>query len=217
MINLIKKVSFKHGWYYFYRVHQPKTEELCQSYPELCNYLEDMFENCPHEYFELEPRSSKLKFKLSNLNLIPANNHEVCELTKQGLIENEARYKSNHSKVQLFMLENDTNTIAIEVPLWLQPEEIEIYENLFQSKNPLTGHIDLIRIENNKIWIWDYKPNASREKYASTQVYFYALMLSKRTGIPLEKFRCGYFDSNDCYIFKPESHHLETNQLLITE
>jgi len=217
VINLIKKVSFKHGWYYFYRVHEPKTAELCESYPELCNYLEDMFENCPHEYFKLEPRSSKLKFKLNNLDLVPADNHEVCELTKQGLIENETRFKGGHSKVQLFMLENDPNTIAIEVPLWLQPEEIEIYEKLFQSKNPLTGHIDLVRIEEDKIWIWDYKPNASKEKYASTQVYFYALMLSKRTGIPLEKFRCGYFDSANCYIFKPEANHLEANQMLITK
>ena len=112
------------------------------------------------------------------------------------------------------MLENDENTIAIEVPLWLEANEIELYENLFQSKNPLTGHIDLIRIEDGKIWIWDYKPSAKREKYASTQVYFYALMLSKRTGIPLDNFMCGYFDSANCYIFKPEPQHLEANTLL---
>ena len=46
--------------------------------------------------------------------------------------------------------------------------------------------------------------NAINEKYASTQVLFYALMLSKRTGIPLEYFRCGYFDNLNCYLFKPE-------------
>jgi len=43
-----------------------------------------------------------------------------------------------------------------------------------------------------------------REEYASTQTYFYALMLSKRTGIPLENFRCGYFDSHYAFMFKPE-------------
>ena len=208
---VIKTISFKHGWYYFYRIHEPKTKQLCQEYPELNSYLYDTFKNCPNDYFQVEPRSSHLKFPLNKLNLTDVNNHEVCNLTKLGLEENAERFKSNHSKVQLFMLENDKNTIAIEVPLWLQPNELEIYQTLFQSENPLTGHIDLVRIEDNKIWIWDYKPNASREKYASTQVYFYALMLSKRTNIPLDNFMCGYFDSANCYVFKPEESHLEAN------
>ena len=205
---MIKQISFKHGWFYFYRIHEPKTKQLCENYPDLHSYLYDTFDNCPHDYFQVEPRSSHLKFPLNKLSLTDVDNHEVCNLTKLGLDENAERFKSNHSKVQLFMLENDKNTIAIEVPLWLQPEEIETYQNLFNSENPLTGHIDLVRIENNKIWIWDYKPNASREKYASTQVYFYALMLSKRTNIPLDNFMCGYFDSANCYVFKPEEHHL---------
>ncbi|MBU4503046.1 MAG: PD-(D/E)XK nuclease family protein [Nanoarchaeota archaeon] len=68
----------------------------------------------------------------------------------------------------------------------------------------MTGHIDILRIEDEKIWVWDYKPNAHKEKYASTQTYFYALMLSKRTGIPLDDFRCGYFDQNHAFAFKPE-------------
>ena len=208
---MIKQISFKHGWFYYYRVHEPKTKQLCETFPELISYLYDTFDNCPDDYFQVEPRSSHLKFPLNQLTLTDVNSHEVCNLTKLGLDKNSERYKSNHSKVQMFMLENDNNTIAIEVPLWLQPEELDTYKNLFNSENPLTGHIDLVRIEDDKIWIWDYKPNASKEKYASTQVYFYAYMLSKRTGIPLEKFMCGYFDSANCYIFKPEDSHLETN------
>ena len=101
------------------------------------------------------------------------------------------------------MLENDNNSIACEVPLWMLPEEWDLHEELFNSKEPLTGHIDLVRIENNKIWILDYKPHASEEEYAATQVYFYALMMSKRTNIPLNHFRCGYFDHLNCYLFDP--------------
>jgi hypothetical protein len=29
-------------------------------------------------------------------------------------------------------------------------------------------------------------------------------MLSKRTGIPLNNFRCGYFDDKNAYVFEPE-------------
>lgn len=103
----------------------------------------------------------------------------------------------------MFMLENDANTIAMEIPLWLHEHELEEYEKIFSCKTPLTGHIDLVRIENGKIWIWDYKPNAHLEKYAATQTYFYAYMLSKRTGIPLSEFRCGYFDAVNTYVFDP--------------
>ena len=85
------------------------------------------------------------------------------------------------------------------------------YEELFGTTEPLTGHIDLVTIEDGKIWVWDYKPNAHKEKYADTQVYFQSLMLSKRTGIPLDKFRCGYFDWDRAYMFKPGS--IETKEL----
>lgn len=200
---VIKQISFKHGWYYYYRIHEPKVKEHTQSFPELKNYLYDVFDNCPHDYFKTEPRSSHLKFSLNNLKLQPVKNHEVSNLSRLGLEANEKRYSSNHSKVQMYMLEEDANTLAIEVPLWLKHDELANYEKIFSSTNPLTGHIDALRVENNNIWIWDYKPNAQEEKFASTQTFFYAYMLSKRTGIPLTKFRCGYFDSENTYVFNP--------------
>jgi len=213
---VIKQTSFKHGWWYFYRVHLTKTKDLTQPFPALNEFLLKVFDDCPHDHFEVEPRSSKLRFPLSSLNLQHISQHELTELTKLGLEHNATRYKSNHSKVQLFMLENDQNTIAIEVPLWLHPEELKNYEQLFNCKTPLTGHIDALRIEDDKIWIWDYKPNARKEKYAATQVYFYAYMLSQRTNIPFENFRCGYFDNINTYVFDPNHcnlPHLEQSTL----
>jgi len=200
---VIKQVSFKHGWWYYYRIHEPKTLSLTKDFPELKQYLYNLFNNCPHDYFQVEPRSSKLRFNLNNLKTAHIKNHELSNLTKLGLKANEDRYSSAHSRVQLFMLEEDANTIGIEVPLWLNHNELQNYEKIFSSTNPLTGHIDALRIENGKIWIWDYKPNAMQEKFASTQTFFYAYMLSKRTNIPLDNFRCGYFDSQDTFVFNP--------------
>ncbi|MFH1456455.1 MAG: PD-(D/E)XK nuclease family protein [archaeon] len=205
---VIKQISFKHGWFYHYRVHNPKSEELLQDFSGLHKYLYDMFENCPHEHFEGGPRGSALKFNIPMLDKKQIVGHEVSSLTKIGLEVNEERYKSAHSKVQVFMLEKDNNTIAVEVPIWLHPEELEVYEKTFDSTEPLTGHIDVLRIEDGKVWVWDYKPKASKEKYACTQTFFYALMLSRRTGIPLEKFRCGYFDQFFAYIFEPKEELL---------
>lgn len=203
---VIKHTCFDHkgGWYH-YRVNFPKLR-LINGFPELADFLEGLFEECPNEYFDDGPRSSYLKFDLNNLNLREVRGHEVSMLARLGLMD--SKEMTAHSKVQCYMLEKDDKTVAVEVPIWLEPEELEIYNELFQTKEQLTGHIDLIRIEDEMIWIWDYKPDAARQKYAGTQIYFYALMLSKRTGIPLSKFRCGYFDSNYTYVFSPTETHL---------
>lgn len=198
----IKHISFKHGWFYHYRVHMIKTIDLCtKRYDSLKLYLDRMFESCPDDYFTIGPRSSSLKFNLNNLDIHKIEGHEICYLAEQGL--SNPRKLSAHSKVQLFMLERDDKTLAVEVPLWLHSEELYSYDKIFETEEPLTGHIDALRIEDGKIWIWDFKPGADKEKYAATQVFFYAYMLSKRTQIPLENFRCGYFDERSAFIFDP--------------
>lgn len=202
---VIKCKSLDHsGGYYFYRIHKLKSEGLNNGFSPLKKFLNDVFEERPDEYFRGGPRSSKLKFNIPGLDIKGVTGHEVCGLTSMGLEENHERYKTAHSKVQVFMLEADDKTVAVEVPIWLHADELEYYEELFQSKKPLTGHIDVLRLEGDKVWVWDYKPNAVREKFAATQVNFYALMLSKRSGIPLNKFRCGYFDSAYAFMFKPK-------------
>ena len=106
------------------------------------------------------------------------------------------------------MLQNDATTIGVEVPIWIMPYELEVFKALFGCEEPLTGHIDVLRVENGKVWVWDYKPKATKEKYAHCQVLFYCLMLSKRTGIPLEKFRAGYFDEETAFMFEPKEEQL---------
>ncbi len=205
VLNIIKQriLDHKRG-VYVYRLHKPKLESLSNnSLHELKNYLYTVFDQCPDDYFNNGClRSYQLKFK-SNHNLKNITGHEVNMLTRYGLTINNDRYKNNHSKVQVFMLEHDKKTIATEIPIWASRQEIQEYQDLFKSEGIITGHIDLLRIEDNKIWVWDYKPNAQREEYASTQVYFYALMLSKRSNISLSNFMCGYFDSNFAYVFNP--------------
>ncbi len=213
---VIKNFSFDHkGGYYHYRVHYTKLNDLCQGpLSSLKTYLESMLKNCPNEYFFKGPRSSSLKFKLSNLDIKNITHHELCTLTHHALEKNHDRYSTAHSKIQVFLLENDSTSIACEIPLWLKPEELDSFKELFNSTEPLTGHIDLIRVQDNKIWVLDYKPNAAKEQFASTQIYFYALMLSTRTGIPLEYFRCGYFDHLNCYLFNPQTCSLPLTKSL---
>ena len=203
------------GGFYMYRLHEDKIAKTCaHGLGGLKTYLHAVYDGRPDEYFSVGPRSSALKFKTYH-DMIQVSGHEVSLLAQHGLEENYTRFRDNHSRVQVFMLENDTTTVAMEVPIWLQADELQGYNELFGSDLPLTGHIDVLRVDDDVVWIWDYKPNAHREKYASTQVYFYALMLSKRSGIPLEKFRCGYFDKYYSYLFNPVKSSVARNNTLV--
>lgn len=209
-----RNVGLDHpGGIYFYRLHDLKLSYLCNGHSGLKNYLNEVFSECPNHYFNGGPRSSSLKFKIGS-DLLEVKGHEVSKLTENGLKINKDRYSTNHSRVQVFMLEFDDKTIATEVPIWLKSNEIDNYDEIFKSKDALSGHIDLVRIENEKIWIWDYKPKAHKEVYADTQVYFYALMLSRRTGIGLDNFRCGYFDDSSAYIFEPKDDLIKVSKKL---
>lgn len=154
-----------------------------------------------------------LKFRLP-CNLMEIKGHEVSTLASLGLEFNKDRFPDKHSQVQTYMLENDHHTVAMEVPLWMEQQELESYQRLLESGKPLTGHVDVLRVEGDKIWIWDYKPNAGKEKYAATQVYFYALMLSRRTNLSLDHFRCGYFDHQRAFVFQPTQQLLTNNTAL---
>ncbi len=199
---MIRQVSFKHGWYYYYRVHLDKLDRLSGEDTGLRSYLLDVFDNCPHEYFATAPRGSALRFSHS-IALTSVPHHEMMRLAR--LSDSYAgRYKAAHSRVEMFLLENDEKTLAVEVPLWLSADEAGFYDELFHTPDPLTGHIDILRKEGDYLYIWDYKPKARREKYAALQVLFYALMLSRRSGIALSRFRCGYFDEENTYVFRPE-------------
>lgn len=204
--------SLMHGWWYHYRIHDPKAKTLCsRSLSPIREYLHNVKDHCPDEYFTKGPRSSQLRMKF-DLELVKIKGHEVSELARQGLEAD--RYNTAHTNVQMFMLQNDDKTISIEVPIWLLESELPHYRDFFDSSDALTGHIDALRIEDGLVWIWDYKPNAYREKYATTQTNFYALMLSQRTGIPMDKFRCGYFDSEHAFVFKPLNRDVLKSKLI---
>ncbi len=165
--------------------------------------------DCPNHLFSEEPRSSGLRIKLLEA-LICNQSHEITNLTKVGFSTYQ-QYKSNHEHLQVYLMNNDPTTVACEVPLWLDFTEYSDYKNLFPNGGTLTGHVDVLRFENDgKIWIWDFKPNAHKERYAAGQIYSYAIMLSCRTGIPLSEIRCGYFDANSAFIFTPALVNVDT-------
>lgn len=105
-----------------------------------------------------------------------------------SLITQKANYKGNgkyqHDVVQSYFLDNDAHALAIEVPVW---------------DNELLGHIDLIRIFQDKIQVCDFKPKSHKETKAASQVYRYIDLLSRATWLPRHLFEGVYFDEQFAY------------------
>jgi hypothetical protein len=208
----IQSKVFQHEQEYFFKFHTPKLEKLSKEEPRLRDYLLEIYNNCPDEFFSKSLRCSQTKLKNVELRKRAKNNGAMA-LAKSAL----RKVKNNrmrHPAVQDFMLANDSATIACEVPVYLAPWEVPGMER------PLSGHIDILQIRGGeiaasgstpprndkggatrpKIWILDYKPNAryNIQKYM-TQVFLYGVCLSRRTKISMDNIGLAYFDDTHYY------------------
>jgi len=93
--------------------------------------------------------------------------------------------RNQHDIVEKFFITFDPKTVAYEIPVW---------------NSEYNGHIDLIRVVDNRIQILDFKPNAHKEKKASSQIFLYRECLSELTGINRNDIDCVYFDDKNAYL-----------------
>lgn len=195
---MILSKSLKHDWYYYYKIHQEKLQKARDhGHDPVAEFLLQARdkEQRPDNRFAEGPRSSQVRL---NDQIQPSQtDHLVTHLASIGL--DSDFYKDDHMNVQMFMLAYDKETVAMEIPVWFNdPPQLDI-----DNAANLTGHIDLLRVENGELWIWDFKPDAHLEEHATTQTWLYALMLSQRTGTPLTDIHCGFFDDKQAYTFRP--------------
>ena len=124
-------------------------------YPNIYGTLSDVLLN------ESDFRVTKIAVNSATINIDTAHteNHNLIKLAKDS--RSYKICKSRHENIQKYLLENDNCTVSTEVPVWVEPGEFKDYFEVFKNKEPLTGHIDIIRLElDGKIGVWDYKPKA---------------------------------------------------------
>jgi len=216
-----------HGQIYDFKYHRAKTDLILQEdfkhykFQPLQEFLELVIAECPHSIFkETKTRASELGsiFNLNKVKITPRQNMAVqnARLILQAVANNKLR----HEVLQEFMLVNDSVTVATEVPVLLDEEDIRHYRDELGFEIPLnfneshktyetdetydliTGHIDLLQIRNGAIHILDYKPSASKAKPVD-QLTLYALALARLTGLRLFHFKCAWFDEEDYFEFYP--------------
>jgi len=212
--DILVESKMFHGQIYDFKYHRAKTDCLIDDdfknykFRPLQEFLELVTAECPHSIFkETEQRASQYKgiFDLEQVKIIPRNNLAVrnTRLVMQTISNNKLR----HSVLQDFMLVNDSVTVATEVPILLDEDDIRHYQSELGFKLPLelkliTGHIDLLQIRNGAIHILDYKPSAKKQKPVD-QLTLYALALARLTGLRLFHFKCAWFDEDDYFEFFP--------------
>ena len=197
----------------------------------LKDYLDAVSSETPHQYFQDGLRISEIRSKFDKAQMIVKSKHNYANELARFCLQAVKENKQRHEELQRFMIANDSVTVATEVPVYIRKEDIEHMENQlnfkildgveiqvkgkktkgdFMSKTGsmsgwgrlLTGHIDIIQVRNGMCHLLDYKPNAAKEKPIE-QLTWYAMALSRLTGLRLYEFKCGWFDEKDYFEFYP--------------
>ncbi len=195
--EILVSKTFKHNELaYNFKYHKPKLEMLCRNnnFSSLAEYIKKFEKGCPEFFDDIENRCSQTKIEASIKKESKYNN--ACRLANFALKSCDTN-SQGHSAVENFMLVNDSSTVACEVPVWFWEKNLDMGIN---------GHIDVLQIRFNKIYVLDFKPNAFREneQKVASQLFWYASGLSFRTLIPLENFACAWFDNYNYYEFNPK-------------
>jgi len=214
--QVIQTTHLYHHQVYDFSVHRAKLALLLQEYKNgkfdnLREFLEAIQSECPHQFFKEGERASELKADFSLNEVIIRQKHNfacrMAGLVLQVVSENKLRHKA----LQDFMLANDSVTVAVEVPVYMDSLDIEHMQEELKFEIPvkldkvLTGHIDILQLRNGCVHILDYKPQDKDKRRIKpvTQLTLYALMLSRLTGLRLFDFKCAWFDEETYYEFFP--------------
>jgi hypothetical protein len=233
--QLIRSVKLYHRQVYEFGYHRAKLAFLRDGtiddrragnsrFAPLADFLEQVPRACPNDLFRLEdgPRASQLSPGFLNLDRLTVfEKQNTATDTAALIIPSVGSNYDRHPKLQRFMLANDSTTIAVEVPIWLQETDItaleETYGVVIVPKQPidparpaaghkpraLTGHIDFLQARNGAIHILDYKPDARTNKPIA-QLTIYALALTRLVpGLKLFDIKCAWFNESAYNEFFP--------------
>ncbi len=104
--------------------------------------------------------------------------------------ESGFRGEPGHEPILKNILIKDKDSIAIEVPIWKEEEN-----------KTITGHIDLIQIENDAVKVIDYKPEG-KFLLSLPQVAMYGFLFKSRLNIKTVK--CVSFNKEEVWEYDPK-------------
>jgi hypothetical protein len=142
-------------------------------------------------------RSDKIKYHDSNSKL-PQQAQKVMEIYKVNRISGVP----GHEPILKNILIKDKNSIAIEVPIWNEAEN-----------KTITGHIDLIQVENDIVKVIDYKPEGNF-LFSLPQVAMYGFLLKSKLNI--KNLKCISFNKEEAWEYEPSILLSDIKEYLIS-
>jgi hypothetical protein len=142
-------------------------------------------------------RDEKIKY-LDSTSSLP----RYAQTVFQSFKNNEIGRIPGHDPVLKYILIKDRNSLAIEIPIWKK-----FYTTY------LTGHIDLIQIQDNMIKVIDYKPEGNFI-FSLPQVATYGFLI--KTKFNLESIKCISFNRKEAWEFDPSILLNEIKEYLIS-
>jgi transposase-like protein len=229
----IRSVKLYHRQIYAYGYHRPKLEflragklddkregsgESTARFSSLSNFLENIPTLCPHELFtrddDPKARASQAHPDFADVSRITVNRKQNAATDAAAfIIPAVGNNKARHETLQSFMLANDSVTVAIEIPIWLDEPDIQVLERQHGielapktgAPRAITGHIDFLQVRNGAVHILDYKPDARTNKPIA-QLAIYALALTRLVpGLKLFDIKCAWFNEEEYLEFYPRT------------
>ena len=224
--DTVEVVTMAHRQLYRFRYHRAKAVLMLEEFKNrnlapMKEYLDNVSSETPHQYFQEGERMSEIRSKFDKADMIVRGKSNYANKLARFALKAVADNKKRHEELERFMIANDSCTVATEVPVYIRREDVLHMENVLKfkisedgyvkmkgDKTPkklpklLTGHIDIVQIRNGFVHLLDYKPDATKERPIE-QLTWYALALSRLTGLRLFNFVCAWFDEKDYYQFYP--------------
>jgi transposase-like protein len=227
--NTIRSIKLYHRQVYGYAYHRPKLDFVRAGTLDdkrsgdtdlaaIADFVESVPTTCPHDLFRRDDdpkaRASQATPSWADASRIIVNRKENAATEAAALIiPAVGNNKLRHETLQRFMLSNDSVTVAIEIPIWLDETDIATLEAQYfielapRSDKPraLTGHIDFLQVRNGCVHVLDYKPDAPSNKPVA-QLAIYALALTRRIpGLKLFDIKCAWFNEHEYCEFFPRT------------
>jgi ATP-dependent exoDNAse (exonuclease V) beta subunit len=185
----------------------------------VADFLEGIPTRCPHDLFRRDgdpkARASQAHPEFADVSRIIVNRKENAATAAAALIiPAVGNNKLRHETLQRFMLANDSVTVAIEIPIWLDEKNIDALERqhgitlappIATADRTITGHIDFLQVRNGAVHVLDYKPDAATNKPIA-QLAIYALALTRLVpGLKLFDIKCAWFNEHEYCEFFPRT------------
>ena len=219
-----QRIPYSFNWN---KVHHKKKLIQIDADHEILNKLKIHFEKIimgkiPNKLFNSPeiPRISQFKIKGLKSTFIRSfsrklirggqiqffNSNSKLPYYVQGVFIN---YKDNniygnpgHEPILKNILIKDKNSVAIEVPIWND-----------DNNKIITGHIDLIQVENNIIKVLDYKPEGNF-LVSLPQVAMYGFLM--KSILKIKNLKCVSFNKEKAWEYHPEILLTEIKDYLIS-